>query len=125
MKEENGLMHSSVSYPIWEWGDSSGNVDYEALENAWIYLAMSKTAKMAEILGYMEDKADFDARLANLKTNYDKLWTEKGYKTPESKFVDERANSLAVISGLAEEEKYEKIASILTTSYESTVYMEK
>ena len=125
VKEENGLMHSSVSYPIWEWGDSSGNVDYEALENAWIYLAMSKTAKMAEILGYTEDKADFDARLANLKTNYHKLWTEKGYKTPESKFVDERANSLAVISGLAEEEKYEKIASILTTSYESTVYMEK
>lgn len=125
VKEENGLVHSSVSYPIWEWGDSSGNVDYEASENAWYYLAMSKAAKMAEILEYEEDKADFEARLANLKENYNKLWTDKGYKTPNSKFVDERANALAVISGLADSEKYEKIATILTNSYESTVCMEK
>lgn len=125
VKEDSGLVHSSVSYPIWEWGDSSGNVDYEALENAWFYLAMSKVSQMAEILGYEEDKKDFDARLENLKENYNKLWTNQGYKTPDSKFVDERANSLAVISGLAEEDKYEKITNILTTSYESTVYMEK
>lgn len=125
VKEDSGLVHSSVSYPIWEWGDSSGNVDYEALENAWFYLAMSKTAQMAEILGYTEDKADFDRRLTELKENYNKLWTEKGYKTQNSKVVDERANSLAVISGLADEEKYEKITNILTNSYEATVYMEK
>ncbi len=125
VKEESGLVHSSVSYPIWEWGDSSGNVDYEALENAWYYLAMSKVAKMAEVLGYTEDKANFDTRLANLKTNFAKLWTPNGYKTLDSKFVDERVNALAVISGLVEEEKYEKIAYILTNSYESTVYMEK
>lgn len=125
VKEDNGLVHSSVSYPIWEWGDSSGNVDYEALENAWYYLALSKTAQMAEILGYQEDKADFDARLENLKINYNKLWTDKGYKTPDCEYVDERANALAVISGLADEEKYDIITNILTTSYESTVYMER
>lgn len=125
VKEENGLVHSSVAYPIWEWGDSSGNVDYEALENAWYYLALSKLNQMAKILEYNEDINDFESRLENLKINFNKLWTDKGYKTNDCKYVDERVNAIAVISGLAEQDKYEEITKILTTSYESTPYMEK
>lgn len=125
VKEESGLVHSSVSYPIWEWGDSSGNVDYEALENAWYYLAMNKTYRMAEILGYKEDTQDFKKRLSDLKENYQKLWTDKGYKTADCDYIDERANAIAVISGLADSDKHETISDILKNSFECTVYMEK
>lgn len=123
--KEDGLVHSSVGYPMWEWGDSSGNVDYEALENAWYYLALSKTEKIAEVLDIKEDVDDYSIRLANLKVAFNNLWTEKGYKTKNCKYVDERVNALAVISGLADENKYETISNILQNSYESTVYMER
>lgn len=125
VNEENGLVHNSVAYPIWEWGDSSGSVDYEALENAWYYLALGKMDEFAKILEYNEDINDYETRLDNLKNSFEKLWTNKGYKTSDCKYVDERVNAVAVIAGLANVDKYEKITEILTTSFESTPYMEK
>ncbi len=125
VREDSGLVDNSNMYYIWEWGDSSGNVDYEALENAWYYLTLSEVSKMADILGYEEDKQEFGNRLQNLKQNYQKLWTEEGYKTPNAEKIDERTNALAVISGLADSDKYDTITNILTTSYDSTPYMEK
>lgn len=125
VREDSGLVDNSNMYYIWEWGDSSGNVDYEALENAWYYLTLSEVSKMADILGYEEDKLEFGNRLQNLKQNYQKLWTEQGYKTPNAEKIDERTNAMAVISGLADCEKYDTITNLLTSSYDSTPYMEK
>lgn len=127
VNESTGLLDmEKVDYPpVWEWGDSVEKCDYKAIENAWVYLNLKKIYQIADILGYEEDKIEIRNRLENLKINYNKLWTEKGYKTQKSKMIDERANALAVISGLAEEDKYETITNILTTSYDSTTYMEK
>ena len=125
VNQESGLMDNTSYFFLWEWGDSSGNVDYKAVENAWVYLALDKLEKMATVLGYEQDKQDFALRLENLKQSYQKLWTENGYQTPDSKVTDERANALAVISGLADKEKYDTITKLLTTSYDSTPYMEK
>lgn len=123
---ENGLVDYNVEMATWEWGDSVEECDYKAIENAWYYLAMSKTLEMAKVLGHQEDVEDYTTRLKNLKIYYNmKLWTNDGYKSPKFKFVDERANALAVISGLADSDKYETITKILTTSKDSTVYMEK
>ena len=121
---QTGLVEISAKDYLWEWGDSAAEIDYVAIENAWYYLALSRLSQMADVIGQQEDKATFDESLANLKAAYDKLWTENGYKTEKSKIVDERANAVAVISGLAEEEKYETISNMLTTSYQSTVFME-
>lgn len=123
--QEDGLVHSSVTYPIWEWADSSGNVDYEATENAWYYLAMSRASQMAQVLGYAADVADFQFRLENLKNHFNALWTDNGYRTAKSDCVDERANAVAVIAGLADSEKYETITQILTNSFHATTFMEK
>ena len=125
VREDSGLVDNSNMYYIWEWGDSSGNVDYEALENAWYYLTLSEVSQMADILDYEEDKLEFGNRLQNLKQNYQKLWTEQGYKTPNAEKIDERTNAMAVISGLADCEKYDTITNLLTSSYDSTPYMEK
>lgn len=125
VREDSGLVDNSNLYYIWEWGDSSGNVDYEALENAWYYLTLSEVSQMADILDYEEDKLEFGNRLQNLKQNYQKLWTEQGYKTPNAEKIDERTNAMAVISGLADCEKYDTITNLLTSSYDSTPYMEK
>ena len=125
-ESENGLVDYNVEMPIWEWGDSVAECDYKAIENAWYYLAMSKALEMAKVLDYQEDIEDYNNRLRNLKIYYNmRLWTNEGYKSPDFKFADERANALAVISGLADSDKYDTITKILTTSHDSTVYMEK
>lgn len=123
--QENGLVHSQVTYPMWEWADSSGNVDYEATENAWYYLAMSRASQIAQALGYEADSAEFQFRLENLKIYFNELWTDNGYRTPNSKCVDERANAVAVIAGLADTEKYETITQVLKNSFHATTFMEK
>lgn len=127
VNEKTGLfdMEKLDWLPIWEWGDSVAECDYKAIENAWLYLAFNRTYQMADRLGYEADKAELKSRLENLKISYNNLWTEQGYKTANSKIVDERANALAVISGLAEKDKYETITNLLTNSYDATVYMEK
>ena len=123
---ENGLVDFKANSPVWEWGDSVASCDYKAIENAWYYLAMNKASKMAMLLGYQEDVNDYNNRLRNLKIYYNmKLWTEDGYKSQDSQIVDERANAIAVISGLADSNKYDTISNVLINSYDSTVYMEK
>ena len=123
---ENGLVYCTVTYPIWEWGDSVATCDYKAIENAWYYLAMNKACEMANVLGYQEDVDDYNNRLSNLKQYYNSnLWTVDGYKSQDSTMIDERANAIAVLSGLADSDKYDTISNILTTSFDSTVYMEK
>lgn len=121
---DSGLVYNSVSYPLWKWGDSTENLDYEAIENACYYLALNRLNQMANILEYKEDEQDFSMRLADLKENFAKLWTEKGYQTSNSSVIDERANAVAVISGLADTDKYDAITSLLTNSYDATTYME-
>lgn len=126
VQPQTGLVETASEYPpIWEWGDSVAECDYKAIENAWYYGALGKLQKMADILGKKEESNQMVERLANLKTNYHQLWTENGYQTPGSPFVDERANALAVLSGLADADQYDTITNILTTSQQSTVYMEK
>lgn len=127
VNEKTGLldMEKLDWLPVWEWGDSVAECDYKAIENAWIYLALNRTYQMADVLGYEQDKIELKQRLDNLKMSYNQLWTLQGYKSANSKMIDERANALAVISGLAEQDKYETIANLLTNSYDATVYMEK
>ena len=126
VEKENGLMDCTSLYYVWKWGDSATNIDYDTLENAFYYYAMSKVCQMAEVLENDEDKSAYELKLEKLKTSYnDLLWTTKGYKTKESKVIDERANAIAVLAGLADEEKYTVITDILKTRHDATPYMEK
>ena len=59
-----------------------------------------------------------------IKAGYASLWTENGYKSEDVKAPDDRANALAVISGLAEEDKYETITAVLESTENSSPYME-
>ena len=89
-------------------------------------MALNNLSKIADILGYKEDKDDFDIRLYDLNINFNKLlWTKDGYKMPEYNGIDERVNAIAVISGLADSDKYPVIKKLLTSNYDSSTYMEK
>ncbi len=106
----------------WDWMDWGNHADVTVIENAWYYGALSSISKMAEALG---KNGDYIAkRMVEIKTGFESLWTGKGYKSGSVISPDDRANALAVISGLASEDKYDAITSVLTKAENSSPYME-
>jgi hypothetical protein len=95
-----------------------------AIENAWVYYALSATEKMANILGKNEDIQFIKDRKSTIQKGYKTLWTDEGFKSEDVKNPDDRANALAVLSGLAEKEQYNTIKSVLTNTTNSSPYME-
>ena len=117
---ENGLVeHRKGS---WDWMDWGQFEDAPAIENAWYYYALSCLKSMADVLG--EDAADITQRMERLRAGYASLWTKRGYKSGKALFPDDRANALAVLSGLATPEQYGVIASALKKTKHASPYME-
>ncbi len=119
--KNNLVVHRGGS---WDWADWGNKADMTAIENAWVYYALSATEEMAELLGKDEDIAFITERKDTIKKCYKTLWTEEGYKSKDVRKPDDRANALAVLSGLAEKEQYETIANVLCTTKNSSPYME-
>ena len=106
----------------WDWLDWGQLIDVAALENAWYYYALSSVKKMAEALG--KNSSEITARMEKIKSGYESLWTDNGYKSGSVLRPDDRANAIAVISGLADEDKYDVITSVLTNIKNASPYME-
>ena len=119
--ENNLVVHRSGS---WDWPDWGKKADMTAIENAWYYYAISATEKMAEIMGKNDDLAFITERKTAISKGYEALWTYEGFKSEDVKKPDDRANALAVLSGLADKEKYGTITHILTTTENASPYME-
>ena len=119
--ENNLVVHRSGS---WDWADWGSKADMTAIENAWVYYALSATERMAAILEKEEDISFIAERKAAISKGYKALWTAEGFKSEEVKKCDDRANALAVLSGLAEKEQYETITNVLMTTKNSSPYME-
>ncbi len=119
--ENNLVVHRSGS---WDWPDWGSKADMTAIENAWVYYALSVTEKMAEILEKDEDISFIKERKDAISIGYKALWTDEGFKSEDVKEPDDRANALALLSGLASEEQYETIINVLTTTKNSSPYME-
>ena len=119
--ENNLVVHRSGS---WDWPDWGKKADMTAIENAWVYYALSSVERMAEILGKDEDITFIAARKEILAKGYENLWTDDGFKSDDVKKPDDRANALAVLSGLATKEQYETITDVLADTKNSSPYME-
>ena len=119
--ENNLVVHRSGS---WDWPDWGSKADMTAIENAWVYYALSVTEKMAEILEKEEDISFIKERKDVISNGYKALWTDEGFKSEDVKEPDDRANALALLSGLATEAQYETIINVLTTTKNSSPYME-
>ncbi len=115
--ENNLVIHRKGT---WDWMDWGSKADKTAIENAWYYGALKAIRDMAKVIG--RDTAETEKTMAVIESGYEALWTEKGYTS--GKKPDDRANALAVISGLADESKYDVITSVLTETKNSSPYME-
>lgn len=119
--ENNLVVHRAGS---WDWADWGSKADMTAIENAWVYYALSATEKMAGILGKDEDISFITERKDTIEKGYKALWTEDGFRSEDARKPDDRANALAVLSGLAKKEQYPAITKVLTTTENSSPYME-
>ena len=119
--ENNLVVHRAGS---WDWADWGSKADMTAIENAWVYYALSATEKMAVILEKDEDTSFITERKDTIAKGYESLWTAEGFKSDDVKNPDDRANALAVLSGLADEEQYGIITNVLRTTKNSSPYME-
>ena len=119
--ENNLVVHREGS---WDWPDWGSKADMTAIENAWVYYALSSVEKMADVIGENKDVPFITERKNAIAKGYENLWTENGFKSEDAKKPDDRANALAVLAGLAKKEQYSTVKNVLTTTKNSSPYME-
>lgn len=119
--ENNLVVHREGS---WDWPDWGKKADMTAIENAWYYYALSAVEEMAELLDKDGDLNFIAQRKETVSTGYKALWTENGYKSKDVRKPDDRANALAVLSGLADRSQHDTILNVLKTTENSSPYME-
>ena len=125
---ETGLMACNDYFSLWQWGDSVGVCDYTAIENVGYYYAVDTIYKIAKELGYEIDAFELYQKRDKLYSAINQnLWDGDGYKhhTYSEPGYDIRANAIAVLSGLATKDKYEKISKILVENTENSPFTEK
>jgi alpha-L-rhamnosidase len=111
----------------WPWGDWGDNIDMEPLEDAWYYMAIKGLHNMAVVLNKPDDAAKYAAFMKTFKTSFNQqFWDGTAYRDPgyHGK-TDDRTQALAVVSGLADKDKYPALLSIFKTEEHASPYMEK
>ena len=81
---------------------------------------------MAETLGETEHLVWYDQRIASIRKAFDqRFWQGSFYSSDPKKFQDDRANCLAILSGLASEDKHQAIAEqVLIPNYYCSPHFE-
>ncbi|MBN2572954.1 MAG: discoidin domain-containing protein [Deltaproteobacteria bacterium] len=121
----DGLVaHRRVNF---DWQDWGGAIDARVLDNAWYYLALRAAIDMANLTGNSADAQAYAAAKASLESNFDRvLWNGSAYRSPGyTDDTDDRANALAVVSGLAGAAKWPEIRTVLQHHRNASPYMEK
>ncbi len=111
----------------WTWGDWGDKIDRDLMEHIWVYIALDNLASMAEIMDKPNDAQKAKESMKAIKNRLNTLyWSTDGYITPGHKEeIDDRGNALAVISGIASEDKYHTITRLFERVEHASPYMEK
>lgn len=111
----------------WVWGDWGGDRDMFLLINAWYYLALKGLYHMALELEYTTELEEYARRMVSFRQAFNQsYWDGNAYRTPDYKGkTDDRVQALAVVSGLADKEKYKKLLNVFKTEQHASPYMEK
>lgn len=123
--KDNGLLN--IRRGDWNWGDWGDDIDTEVLTNCWYYLALRSQKEFARILGKQRDAETIEALMKRISDAFDtQYWTGSAYRDPNyKKQTDDRAQAMAVVSGLASPDKYPALFETLKKEYHASPYMEK
>ncbi|GAA0873333.1 glycoside hydrolase family 78 protein [Gangjinia marincola] len=111
----------------WFWGDWGEHKEMELLQNTQYYLALKGLLLLAEELGYKKDADQLSANMSSFKKAFNKhYWKTDHYRSGDyTGKIDDRSQGLAVVSGLAAEDKYDAISKVLQVEKHASPYMEK
>lgn len=86
----------------WTWNDWGERIDTKLLQAGIYYYALNVTKAMADDLGITEGTEFLTERMNSMQENWRAAYyTEEGFKSSDSKYVDDRANAMLALSGLA------------------------
>ena len=128
--DTNGILVDRITKntkKFWYWGDWGVNVDKKLLVNAWYFLALKGYHLMSLALGDQNEAVWSKKSMVDFKQSFNQFfWDGQQYKSPNNKDeVDDRAQALAVVSGLADSNKYKDIFDVFLKSEFASPYMEK
>lgn len=111
----------------WNWGDWGENIDMGVLTNCWYYLALKAEREFARQLGKSSDVEEISSLMRGIEKEFDsEFWTGTCYRSPlYTHATDDRAQAMAVVSGLASSDKYPQLLEIFKNEYHASPYMEK
>lgn len=111
----------------WNWGDWGTDKDTRLIQAAWYYLAMESAIKMAVICDDGAAIPSYEARREGIRKAFNEsCWTGEAYRHPEYKdSTDDRVAALAIVSGIAGEDKYPALYGFLRKTEHASPYMEK
>lgn len=117
---ENGLVMPRPG--DWYWFDHGEGIDAPVLENAWYYSALCFYMDAAGRLGRRPDPS-LAARKEALPAAFERAFRRPdGYRSGEA--LDDRANALAFLTGLAAPDSYPALVKALDAVRQATPYME-
>lgn len=122
--DENGFV--PVREGGWSWGDWGSHIDMELLTNVWYYLALKAEKQFALLLSKTDDAKAITEMMALIEKNFEaRYWKGSYYASPDyNDRADDRANAMAVISGLASPEHYADVNAILRSHHYASPLME-
>lgn len=111
----------------WTWGDWGENKDMELLFNLWYSIALDGYAQMAKLVKENDQVVWAEKTNEKLRTAFhNRYWNGKYYKSPSYQGLpDDRAQALAVVSGILPKDLYPVIRPFFKQQYHASPYMEK
>lgn len=125
--DADGLVVHRSGENGWDWADWGNNVDIRALDQAWFCLALEGTALMADELGKPDEASAFRKQRESIIAAVNaRFWNGSAYRDPGYKGeTDDRAQGMAVVSGIASADKYPAIQAVLAREFHASPYLEK
>ena len=108
-----------------DWGNDSK--DTSVLETCFVYLDLGTLRKMALATGHEADLPRIDARREELRKDFDqRFWKGGFYQSADVTAPDDRANALAVNSGLADKSKWDAIyTNVLSKTTNASCFFDR
>ena len=111
----------------WSWGDWGTDVDMEVLTTCWYYLALKAEKEFALHLRKLYDANQIGEMMKRISAAFDaRYWNGKAYRSKlHNGETDDRAQAMAVVSGLAPAGRYKALLKVFKKEYHASPYMEK
>src|SRR5690606_34624293 len=123
--DEKGLV--KIREGGWNWGDWGENKDMLLIYNLWYYLAMKGNYLMAMELNKSDDAQQYLEKMSLMKKEFNaRFWNGESYRNPGYEGeTDDRVHALAILSGVADADKYPQIMKVFSQEEHASPYMEK